>query len=122
MPNNARICATHTCNVDIPGVPPAARTGHLFPHLGTSLLSIGQLCDHGCTATFNRTSVSIQRNNKTILTGFRDPHTNLWCLPITSSTNPAPPPTQQSSAPNHLACNAYQAKTQQELVQFLHAA
>ena len=82
MPNNTRIRATHTCTVTIPGVPHAACSGHVFPHLNTPLVSIAQLCDHDCVATLDKTSVVITRHNSTVLTGFRDPSTNLWRLPL----------------------------------------
>jgi hypothetical protein len=44
-------------------------------------MSIGQLCDHGCTATFTATQVQIFHQGRLILTGHRSIVTNnLWML------------------------------------------
>jgi hypothetical protein len=60
MPNNQHIQATHIGSVPISGnLPAAACKAHLFRELHSSLLSIGQLCDHGCEATFTETQVII---------------------------------------------------------------
>jgi hypothetical protein len=48
LPNGEAITSTHTAELDLGNIPLGARTCHLFPHLRSgSLLSIGQLCDHG---------------------------------------------------------------------------
>jgi hypothetical protein len=87
MLNNTCIRVTHTCTINIPGVPHAACSGHIFPQLKTPLVSIGQLCDHDCIATFDKTRVVITQHNATLLTGFRSPTTNLWQLPLTTDTS-----------------------------------
>ena len=57
LPNHDKIQATHTANLNVPHLPSAARNVHLFPSLASgSLLSVGQLCDSGCTATFTNTT------------------------------------------------------------------
>jgi hypothetical protein len=149
MPNNQRIQATHTGSGNLPGnLPAAACKAHLLQELHSSLLSIGQLCDHGCEATLTETQVIITRNNKVIITGYRDPQTNLWRIPINPMAptptahpgelavrarlelayqnqhgRPAPRPFEFDEA-NQMpqANNAYQTSTNRELIQFLHAA
>jgi hypothetical protein len=65
--------STHTAEPDIPALsvlPVAARKAHIFPQMGNiSLLSIGQLCDNGCTAVFEHDRVRIYFKNEIILTG-----------------------------------------------------
>jgi hypothetical protein len=88
MPNNNRIQATHTGSVHLPGnLPAQACQAHLFRELNTNLLSIDQLCDHGCIApTFTKEKVTLTRDNQTIITGYQDPKTSLWHIPIESKT------------------------------------
>ena len=53
--NHATVQASHTGQINIPSLPPEARTTHIFTELASgSLLSIGQLCDHGCSAYFDK--------------------------------------------------------------------
>jgi hypothetical protein len=81
--------STHEAELDIPGLPLAARKVHIVPDLAShSLLSIGQLCDAGCDVTFTTTDAIIRYQLKTVLQGHRTPATGLWHLDI--SSNPAP--------------------------------
>jgi hypothetical protein len=71
-------------------------TAHLFPKLQHSLLSIGTLCDHGCTALFNTNNIIIERNGQQIIVGHRHPTNKLWYLDLTQpiqqiNTSPASP-------------------------------
>jgi hypothetical protein len=63
LPNNDIMQATHTGQLDIPGISKEACTTHIFVNLASgSLLSIGQLCcDAGCTATFTDKSCTSTR-------------------------------------------------------------
>jgi hypothetical protein len=91
LPDGACIKSTHTAQLIIPQLPPAACEAHIFPHLASgSLISIGQLCDHGCTALFfDATTITIRLHNQTILTGTRSPITRLWTLDLpTKSEHP----------------------------------
>ena len=48
-PSGDILHSTHEADLDVPGLPPSARHGHIIPNLATQpLLSIGQLCDTGC--------------------------------------------------------------------------
>ena len=77
--------ATHTATLDFPTLPQDAKQAHLFPQLQRGLVSIGQLCDHGCTATFTKEDVVIAQGNKAIMQGQRDESTGLWLLPTAKS-------------------------------------
>jgi hypothetical protein len=119
LPNKTKIQATHTCQLNIPGLPTTATQAHIFPQLAHALLSIGLLCDHGCTAIFDQQTVNIHYANQIIMTGYRDPHTNLWVIPMDTPT-----PNNHLGPANteHLANSAYHTSALPELVQFLHAA
>ena len=72
--------ATHTAKLDIPHLPQDARKAHIFPQLASgSLLSIGQLCDHGCSAYFDKSKLYILYNGRIIIQGTRN-HTRLWTI------------------------------------------
>ena len=67
LPNGEKIQSTHTCLLDLPQLPLAARKAHIFPGLASNaLLSIGMLCDNGCDAIFTSTNVTIRHGNSTI--------------------------------------------------------
>jgi hypothetical protein len=97
LPNGALIRSSHTGTLPVPGLPPSACRAHVFPSLQShSLLSIGQLCDHGCKAVFTHNDVTITRDNLVMLTCTRSIATNgLWTL------NPLAPPTTSLAAPSN---------------------
>ena len=86
--------STHTCRLAIPSLPPEACTQHLYPEMKTAgLLSIGQLCDHGYTATFSQYRLVIRNSaNDIILIGQRIPkgelnYTNgMWIVQMDNNT------------------------------------
>jgi hypothetical protein len=43
---------------------------------------VGQLCDSGCNAIFSAKGVEITYQGKTIVTGYRNPHKNLWRIDL----------------------------------------
>jgi hypothetical protein len=91
LPNGSTITSTHTCKINLPGLPDAAKIAHIFPSLiDHALLSIGQFCDRGCEAIFSRTNVVITSHVHTVLTGPRDVN-GLWHL------NLLPQPQQQAN-------------------------
>jgi hypothetical protein len=52
--------SSHTADLDIPGLNAAASKAHVFPGMDHhSLLSVGQLCEEGYIATFQRDTVTI---------------------------------------------------------------
>jgi hypothetical protein len=40
------------------------------------------LCDNGCRAIFDKHKVESWNQDQIILTGFHDPRTNLWVIPL----------------------------------------
>ena len=74
-----------------------------------SLISIGQLCDAGCTAIFNKRNATVYFRNTPILTGTRTPP-GLWTINGTPSQQP-------------VAALAHRTtKRLSDLMTFLHAA
>ena len=49
-------------------------------------MSIPVLCNNGCIVTFTKQSVRLNKDRKTILTGYREPATKLWIFPHVENT------------------------------------
>ena len=119
LPNGAVLQSTNTtCQLALPQLPTTAREAHIIPGLThSSLVSIGQLCDAGCQATFDKHKVTITKEQTTLLCGTRDTRTGLWRIPLNATT----PPIHESNIQQQCN-NAYQTKNIAELIAFLHAA
>jgi hypothetical protein len=79
MPNGTTIQSSHTCNLLLTDLPPQARQAHILPCLvHNSLISVGQLCDNGCSVTFTQDQVTVSKNEKCVMYGSRDPKPRLW--------------------------------------------
>ena len=79
MPNGKTIHSTHSGKLPLPA--PIDMTAHVLPDLSHSLISIGKLCDAGCTATFDAKKVVITHGMDPVLTGPRSTN-GLWSLPM----------------------------------------
>jgi hypothetical protein len=117
--------STHEADlVDVPSLSLAARKADIFPNLsaGPPLISIGQLCDSGCTAICTAKNFSIKLGGQIILTGIHSPVTELWSVdlptsPVTRTPGlPTPPPSMQQ------ANTTSQSASPAQLVAFAHAA
>jgi hypothetical protein len=77
LPDGTIITSTHTTTLPMP---PEMSKGynftHIFPALKhSSLLSVRQICYHSCNTHFDATTVTINHNWKTMLTGKRSHNT-----------------------------------------------
>jgi hypothetical protein len=55
LPNGERMTSTHTCTLDIPALPAAARLTHIIPNLAShSLILVIMLCNAGCNIAFTK--------------------------------------------------------------------
>ena len=117
LPNGNTMISTHTANLNIPTIPMQATQVHIFPDMegSTPLLSIGNLCDHGCIATYDKDKVIIKRNNEIILIGYRHPVTKLWMIDFSNANSP----TMHSSAASTIV---HHDITTAQRVAFFHAA
>ena len=90
IPNGDTVTSTHTCELNFPSLPKAARQAHIFPHFPAgALLSIGQLCNASCTTELDVTTLCICLQGRTILTGTLSLVTKLWYI----DDSPLTPPT-----------------------------
>jgi hypothetical protein len=115
LPDRSKLNSTHTARLKLLMLPPTACEAHIFPNLASgSLISIGQLCGHGCTTHFDAATVTIRFRSQTILTGRQSPISRLWTLDLPdTTTTPLPTPSM-----NALVHNPNLA----ERIAFYHAA
>ena len=100
-----------------------AKLVHVFPDLhSTSLISLGQLCDDGCTIVLTNTGIFVFKQKEVILTGIRNLNDGLWDIPLHPPTVPSTP---QSPAPtpSTQTLNVIISKnqTKSDLIHYLHA-
>ena len=81
--------STHTELLSKKDLPIEARKTHLFPGLNKSLLSIGNVFDHGCQEVFNDKTVLIlnKGTGKIMMKGKRYPPSNLYMLDLNQRNN-----------------------------------
>ena len=119
LPDGSTLQSTHTCNLDIPGLRPAATTAHIVPGLThSSLLSTSVFCDAGYTIVYDTTGCHLYDGQQHLLTGTRDPNTRLWHFPITAT------PTrdkEKSPTPNQVH-NVHTITHLSNRVKFMHQA
>ena len=124
LPDGSSIASTHTGLVPLPYIPSSACRAHIFPSIKSgSLLSIGQLCDVGCIATFDKATVVVKYGNKIVTHGTRTAN-GLWTIEIaipniTPKTQPTPTLLPKYVG-NHLS--TLETKTASDRIAFLHAA
>jgi hypothetical protein len=72
--------SSHTSALDIPELKKAASIAHVFPGMANHyILSVGQMCNEGCTVTFRNDSVTICDSQELqISNGARDLDTGFW--------------------------------------------
>jgi hypothetical protein len=82
LPDGKKILLTHICDVDILGLPHKL-IGHIVPDMKmASLLGICILCKAGCKVIFDDEKCRVNFKGDRILTGYKDPTSDLWTLPI----------------------------------------
>jgi hypothetical protein len=100
LPDGKKIQSTHVCDVNILGLP-TALVGHIVPLLTiASLIGVRSLCKAGCTVTFDNEKCEVFYKGKVILTGLKDPSTDLWTLPIPSGRMWTTPSSATKTVPN----------------------
>ncbi|CAM9091293.1 unnamed protein product, partial [Ectocarpus fasciculatus] len=116
--NGTTATSTHEGQLrGLAGLPPSATAAKVFPagDLTSSLLSISQLCDVDCTATFTRGDVTIyDPQQRPLVSAPRDLDSDLWCFDL-SQGGPSlnhPPPIALSAS--------LHSQTMAERVRFIH--
>ena len=85
LADGRRVMSTHMCDIIIPGLP-TTLVSHIVPELSiASLFGIRVLTAAGCTVKFDTEKCVVKYNGNIILTGIKDPTTDLWTLPIVDS-------------------------------------
>jgi hypothetical protein len=112
MPNGTTNQSSHTCNLLLTGLPPQARQAHtLLGLVHNSLISVGQLCDNGCSVTFTHDQVTVSKDKKCVMHGSRDPKSRLWRVDL-----------KQKFEKQEVQCNhAHDNNNQKDLINYLHA-
>jgi hypothetical protein len=113
MPNGTTIKSSHTFNLFLPGLSPQARHAHILPGLvHNSLITVGKLCDSGCTVTFTHDQVTITKNKECVMRRSRDPKSCLWRVDL-----------KQKFEKHEIQCSHAQDNNNQKyLINYLHAA
>jgi hypothetical protein len=113
MPNGTTIQSSHTCNLLLTDLPPQVRQAHILPGLvHNSLISVGQLCDNGCSVTFTQDQLTVSKNETCVMYGYRDPKSHLWQVDL-----------KKKFETNQVQCNhAHDNSNQKGLINYLHAA
>jgi hypothetical protein len=82
LADGRQVVSTHIFNIHIDGLL-FVLMGHIILDLSTSLLfEIRVLTEVGCDITFNRHKYTVRYNGKIILSGDKDPSTDLLILPL----------------------------------------
>ena len=77
----AKIETTHTCDVNIAGLP--TLPGHILPELAqASLILVRVLCNAGCQVIFDDQECRVYFKGKVVQVGYKVPATDLWILSI----------------------------------------
>ena len=104
LPDGKQVHSTHICDIQIPGLP-TMLVGHIVPSLNiASLIGIRPLCKAGCKVLFDDRKCDVVFQGKVILRGYKDPSTDLWTLPIPTST--VFPNNSTASPPPNVTCPA----------------
>ena len=74
--------ATHTALLPFPQLPLAARKCDVSPALQQPLLSLGQFCDAGFTATLNSETVELTKYSSAILSGTIYHNNGIYFIPL----------------------------------------
>eukprot|EP00957_Ditylum_brightwellii_P208849 15359217-Ditylum_brightwellii.AAC.1 len=115
IPNGSNMHTSETLNLQLSKLPPKARKGQRLKNV-----AVVELCDAGCRVTFDQTSVVVNKDDKTLVSGWRDNTTRLWRIPIVDKEAPAPEHTPMPS----IKCTTQEeygnAVVQLQLIKFYH--
>ena len=113
LPNGTSIYASSCGHVHFPNltVPILA---YIFPDiiLHTSLLSVSELCNAGCLATFTATVFQVTYNELLVLRGSKLPTDKLWSVQLPTT----------NIITSTLRCNATRIHSDADFVSFVHAS
>ena len=83
LPDGSTMESTHIATLQIPGLSRLARQINISPKTHTApLISLGVLCDYGCTITLDKQVMSIYKNEEEIIKWTRNRKTGMWKVPL----------------------------------------
>ena len=87
LPNGDTISSSSAGDLWLPHLP-VPLTAHIFPDasLDTSLVSISELCNNGCIATFTNEDMHVTKDGLTVLHHRKDKSDHLWNVQLPSPT------------------------------------
>lgn len=90
LPNGQNITSSKTGNLSLPHLQSTLRA-HIFPDevLGTSLLSISELCNNGCIATFSKNNVHVSKDGNTVFNSEKNSSDSLWHVNLPAVQDPS---------------------------------
>ena len=115
LPNGGGIESTTTAHALLPGVSNRGRTARVFDEMNVNLISVGQLCDDGCTVTFTANKANVIKNNQTIMSAHRNHNNGMWIYNFHQQQ-------AQQITESPRMNNLYEITKASELVKYLHAA
>ena len=116
--NDQTIKSSKPCWLYFPVLHEEVCEGYITPSLAhRALVSIGKLCDAGCTAVFKSQQVTIKRNGKIFIQRPRDRRNWLWKIPLTAQlrASPTQPKREQIN-------NKHRTSSLPDMIQYLHDA
>jgi hypothetical protein len=101
VPNGQIMNSQSTANLPLPNLPPSATISHGFPSLASgSLLFVGKICNHNCTAISTDCSVKLYCNNDIQIKSAQPPLISGTCnaphQPLYNVCLPFPTPVRHS--------------------------
>ena len=96
LPNSQTVQSSKPHLLDFPSLNYESCAVHILPNLTYSLLvSIGKICDCGCTNVFKEQQVTIKHNNKIFIQVPRDRRNGWWNSPLTYQPSVSPTTPQE---------------------------
>ena len=89
LPDGNKISTHIQCKIKMDGLPEQSKISYKFNGIHEPFMSIQVLCDNGCTVTFIKRTVKVQKDRKTLLIGYRKPYNKLWKFPQDKTRPPA---------------------------------
>ena len=123
MANSAILKSTHEGYIDLPNLPTTPCKAHLIPRLAKHfLISVATLCDAGCNKLFTPTHCNNHHHESLLLQAPRDPTITLWKCQLHHNNQQGGTKGVTKAHHKHICNNAYQIKSNKDLMYFLHTA
>ena len=112
QPNGQILQYTKGCRLELATLTEEEREAHILLGLAhRSLISIGELCDSGREASFNKHTMAVTKDKHVVLQGTKDAITGLWRVHL-----------QSLDRPTHQSNNLHQVNGKEDYIKYLHAS